>query len=122
MHEFGDAEPVGCSDRFNSQVAACEVAQEADLGVGTEPSPDEIDDLCDYQRRYNEWLGIVEQQGKARFVMAIVSVDVGVERAGVNYQCDGETSLARISSMRSEISERPLRPAPAAPSLRFGAR
>jgi len=122
MDELGDAEPVGRSDRFDSQVAACEVAQEANLGVGAEPSPDEIDDLGDHQRRYNEWLGVVEKECEAGFMMAIVGVDIGVKRASIDYECDCETSLARISSMRSEMSERPLRPAPAAPSLRRGAR
>ncbi len=52
-------------------------------------------------------------------VMGIVGIDVGVQRPGVDddrgYRA---TSAARISSMRSETSLRPLRPAPAAPSRR----
>ncbi len=46
--------------------------------------------------------------------MAVVPVDVGVERTGVDDQSDGCTSAARISSTRSEISLQPLAPAPAA--------
>jgi hypothetical protein len=47
-------------------------------------------------------------------VVAVVAIDVRVERAGVDDQRDEPASLARISSMRSEMSVRPLAPAPAA--------
>ena len=122
MDEFGDAEPVGRSDWLNSQVPAREVAEEADLGRGPKSSANQVDNLGDHQRRNGEWFGIVEKEREAGFMMAVVGVDIGVKRAGIDYECDCETSLARISSMRSEMSERPLRPAPAAPSLRRGAR
>ncbi len=122
MHELGDSEPVGRGHWLDSEITAGKVAQEPDLGVGPEARSDQMDDLGDHQRRNDQVLGVVEQQGKAGFMMSIVSVDIGIKGARINYQCDGETSLARISSMRSEMSERPLRPAPAAPSLRRGAR
>lgn len=122
MHEFGNTEPVGCGDRLDTQVATRKIAEEADLGVGPESTADEIDDLGNHQRRNDEWLGVVEEERKARLMMAIIGVDIGVKRAGIDYECDRGTSLARISSMRSEVSERPLLPAPAAPSLRLGPR
>jgi hypothetical protein len=53
---------------------------------------------------------------EARLVVSIVSIDVGVERSGVDDQRDEPNSAARISSIRSEISVRPLAPAPAARS------
>ena len=62
------------------------------------------------------------QEIEAGRVMPVVGVDVGVEGAGVNDQCDSGTSDARISSMRSDTSARPLRPAAAAPSRRRGPR
>jgi len=52
-------------------------------------------------------------------VVSIVGVDVGVERPGINDEGTYRTaSAARISSIRSEISDRPLRPAAAAPKVR----
>jgi len=59
------------------------------------------------------------EQVEARGVMLVVAIDVCVERAGIDDQSDEPTSLARISSIRSEMSERPLAPAPAARSRRF---
>ena len=53
-------------------------------------------------------------------VVGVVGIDVGVERAGVNDECAYRTtSAAKISSMRAEMSLRPLCPAPAAPSRRL---
>ncbi len=59
------------------------------------------------------------EQLQAGGMVPVVAIDVGVEGPGVDDQCDGWTSLARISSIRSEISARPLAPAPAASSLRL---
>jgi hypothetical protein len=52
------------------------------------------------------------------FVMPIVSVDVRVQRPGVDQKRYGRTSARRISSIRPEMSERPLCPTPAAMSWR----
>lgn len=51
-------------------------------------------------------------------MMSVVGVDVGVERPGVYQDRYLVTSAARSSSIRSEMSSRPLRPAPAARSRR----
>lgn len=51
-------------------------------------------------------------------MVTVVAVDVRVQRAGVDDQGDDGTSLARISSIRSEMSSWPLAPAAAASSLR----
>ena len=47
-------------------------------------------------------------------VVPIVSIDVRKERPGIDDQSDEPNSIARISSIRSEMSVRPLAPAPAA--------
>lgn len=57
------------------------------------------------------------QQFEARGMVRVVGVDVRIERAGVDDQSDCD-SARMISSTRSEMSLRPLRPAAAAPSLR----
>ena len=59
------------------------------------------------------------EQVEADRVVTVIAIDVRVQRAGVDDQCDGPTSLARISSMRSEMSVLPLAPAPAAMSRRL---
>ncbi len=113
-HEFSNPHPVACVDVFGEKVACCQITQEPDLGIWSEARPDEVSDFGDDQRRDDEgaWVGF--KQIQASGVVAVVAVDVGVERAGVNDQRDDCTSAARISSMRSEISSRPLAPAAAA--------
>ena len=51
-------------------------------------------------------------------VVTVVAIDVRVQRAGVDDQGNAETLVARISSIRSEMSSCPLAPAAAASSLR----
>ena len=51
---------------------------------------------------------------KARLVALVVSIDVRKERPSVDNQRDEPSSAARISSIRSGISVRPLASAPAA--------
>jgi hypothetical protein len=51
-------------------------------------------------------------------VVVVVTVDIGIERAGVDDQRDEPTSARMISSIRSEMSLRPLRPEAAAPRRR----
>ena len=46
--------------------------------------------------------------------IAVVGVDVGIQRSRIDENSYRPTSAARISSIRSEISSRPLRPTPAA--------
>ena len=58
-----------------------------------------------------------EQEIKTGSVVPVIGIDVGVERTGINNEGYGVTSLARISSTRSEMSLCPLRPAAAAPRV-----
>ena len=118
-HEFSNPHPVACVDVFGKKVACCQVTQESDLGTSAEASADEVGHFGDDQRRDDEgsWVGF--KQIEASGVVAVIAVDVGVERAGVDDQSDGCTSAARICSMRSEMSSRPLAPAPAARSRRL---
>lgn len=60
------------------------------------------------------------QELDALDVVRVVRVEIRVEGAGVDYERDrAPPSAARISSMRSETSLRPLWTAPAADSLRL---
>ena len=47
--------------------------------------------------------------------MTVIGVDVGIERPGIDHYRYGRTSAARISSIRSEMSCRPLLPCPGSP-------
>ena len=58
------------------------------------------------------------EQFETRVVVAVVSVYVGEQRPSVDDQCDEPNSAVRISSIRSEMSVRPLDPVPAARSRR----
>jgi hypothetical protein len=117
--ELGDAQPVCGWHRPDGEGAAGEIAQEPDFWFGPEASREQIDDLGDDQGRDDEWAGVCLEKFECTSVMGVVGVDVGVQRSRVDddrgYRA---TSAARISSMRSDTSPRPLRPAAAAPSRR----
>lgn len=122
VHHLGDSKPVSGRYWFHAKVAARQITQQLHFCASAEPGPDQVGDFG-YDQRWNQkWFRIAEQKVEACLVMSIIRIDVCIERASVNNQSDGATSLARISSMRSEISLRPLRPAAAAPSRRFGLR
>lgn len=103
-HELGNADPILRRDRFGDQVARSQITEEAHLGDRAEPGADEVRRLGDDERRDQQRTGVGGQQFETRTVVAIVGVDVGVQRANVDDQGDERTSSARISSMRSDTS------------------
>jgi hypothetical protein len=121
-NQLCDPQPVGDGHRINGERSVGEVAEEADLWLDAEAGRQQIDDLGDDQGRDDERAGMGLEQFECGEVVCVVGVDVCVERSSVDdkggYRA---TSAARISSMRSETSLRPLRPAPAAPSRRRAA-
>lgn len=117
--ELGDPEPVACRHRLDRERAGSEVPQEPDLGLGAEPGGEQVRDLGDEEDWDDERPRMCLEQVERCLVVRVVAVDVRVERPGVDEQRRyRRTSAARISSMRSETSCRPLRPALAAPSGR----
>lgn len=118
-HEFSDAHPVRRRDWFDDEIAGGEVSEKPDLGLDPEARPEQVDDLGDHQGRNDQRPRVGFEQVETRVVVTVVAVDVGVQRPGIDDQRDEPTSLARISSMRSEMSERPLAPAPAARNRRL---
>lgn len=117
--QLGDPQPVGDGDRLDGERATCEVAEKAHLGLCPEAGREQVDDLGDDQDRDDEraWVGL--EQLECGSVVSIVGIDIGVERSGVDDERGYRaTSAARISSMRSETSLRPLCPTPAAPNRR----
>ena len=118
-NEFGDSQPVAREYRLREEVSCGKVAEETHFGVSAETCAEEVGDLGDDECRDDEWSGVAFEQVQACGVVPVVAIDVGVEGAGVDDQRDGRTSLARISSIRSEMSSRPLAPAPAASSCRL---
>ncbi len=113
-YQLGDPEPITGHHRLNGELPSGEITEEADFGVCTQPTPDEVDDLGDDKGRDDQGTRVGEQEFKRLAMVAVVGIDVGVERSGVDQSGYFATSAARISSMRSEMSWRPLRPAPAA--------
>lgn len=103
---------------FGDQIAGGEVAQEPDFGVVAESGSEQVDHFGDYQDGYEHWTRVGFEQLEALGVVVVVCVDVRVEGAGVDKESYWETSLRRISSMRTETSDEPLLPAAAAINLR----
>lgn len=116
--EFDHAERVCRMERLQYEGAAAEVAKEARLCLPAESRREQVRDFGDDQGGDDERPGVSLQQFKAGGVVRVVGVDVRVERAGIDDQRDEADSARMISSTRSEMSLRPLRPAAAAPSAR----
>lgn len=116
--ELGDADRVAGVQRLDREGAGGEITEEANLRLPAEPGADQVDDLGDDERGEDErtWVGF--EQLQAGGVVGVVGINVGVEGASVEDQRDGAISEARISSIRSETSLWPLRPAAAALSCR----
>jgi hypothetical protein len=116
--ELSDTDGITGMQPLDREASAGEVAEEANLGLPAQPGCDQVDDLGDDERGEDErtWVGF--EQLQAGGVVGVVGVDVGVEGASVEDQRDGAISEARISSIRSETSLWPLRPAAAALSCR----
>ncbi len=107
-HELGDPDQVGGVDGLQREVARCEVAKEPDFGLPAKSCGEQGDNFGDDESRYDERTGIGFQQFPARRMVGIVAVDLRVERARVDDQRDWLVSAAMISSIRSEMSVRPL--------------
>jgi hypothetical protein len=88
------------------------------IGSGTEAGAEQVHDLGDDEDGNDQWAWMGLQKFKAFPVMPVVSIDVGVERPGIDDEGDQATSDRRICSICSETSDKPLRPAPAAKSRR----
>lgn len=99
---------------LGEQVTCRQVPQESDLGLCAKASADELGDFSDDEGGNDEGSWVSLEQFEANAVVAVIAIDVGIERTGVDDQRDDCTSAARISSMRSAMSSRPLAPAPAA--------
>ena len=65
---------------------------------------------------------MILEEPQALGMVLVVGVDIGVQRPGIDEESYDATSARRISSIRSEMSECPLRPEPAAMRRRFSFR
>lgn len=117
--ELGHPEPVARGHMVDGEGAARKVAEEPDLRFDAESRRQQIRDLGDDEARDDERTEVGLEQLETRSVVSVVGVDVGIERACVDEQRGYRSASApRISSMRSEMSLRPLRPVLAASSRR----
>lgn len=102
--ELGDAQQIGGVNRFEREGARGEIAEESDFRAPAQPVRDQVGDLRKDERWDDQWAGVSFQQLKARGVVGVITIDIGIERAGVDDQCDEATSARMISSIRSEMS------------------
>lgn len=111
-NEFGNAEPVAGCDRLDGQSPSSEVTEKPHLRFGAQPRLGQICHLGDHQRRHYKRTRMVLQQLRRCVMVPVVLVEIGIQRTSVDEDRYGLTSARRISSMRSEMSSCPLRPAP----------
>ena len=116
--KFRDTDPVGRKDRFGEQVSCREITQEPNLCRPAQPRLEKICNFGYHELRDDERTFVRLEQREARFVVAVVFINVGVKRPGIDNQCYRRASRRMISSMRRAVSRRPLRPAFAAMNRR----
>lgn len=112
--ELGDPYPIAWENRCGREVPGGEVAQEPHFGCPAEAGFDEVGDFGDDELRYEQRPRVGLEKLQTRFMIAVVFVDVCVERSGIDDQRDRRASCRMISSMRRAVSRRPLLPALAA--------
>ncbi len=88
-NKFSDPHPVTCVDVFGEDVPCCQITEKSDFGICAQASADEIGDFGDDERRDDEGSRVSLEQVEASGVVAVVAIDVGVERTGIDDQSDG---------------------------------
>ena len=79
-----DPKRVRGVDRLQAHLAARKVAEESSLGLPTETTCDQVYDLGNHEGRDDQGAGMSLQQLKARPVMSVVAVHIGVEWPSIN--------------------------------------
>ncbi len=110
-HQLRDPQPVGGRDRLSDKVPGSQVAQKPSLGFDAESRGDQVVSLGHNENGDDQRPWMCLQQLEARFVVAIIRIDVCVQRSSVHQNRYRDTSALRISSMCSEMSVCPLWPA-----------
>jgi hypothetical protein len=112
--ELCDPHPIAGENWLGQKVPGGEISKEPHFRRPAQTRLDETGHFGDHELRHEQraWMGFEELQ--AHFMIVVIFVDVGVERAGIDDQRDRRASCRMISSMRRAVSRRPLRPALAA--------
>lgn len=118
-YELGNSKPVLRGDGVSDEAAGRDVTEKADLRLDSESGPEEVHHLRDDELGDQERPGVCFKQLEALVMVVVISVDVRIQRSGVDDEGYRETSLRRISSIRTETLPDPLRPAPAASRFRL---
>lgn len=79
--EFGDADPIAGQDRIGGEGSCREISEESHFGLGPDPLFDEVGDLGDHELWNDQGARVGKQERKARAVIAVILIDVGVKRA-----------------------------------------
>lgn len=103
-NKLRDPKPVARADGLGGEGAAREVAQEADLRLHSDARTEEVAHFGNDEEGNDERAGMGTQQFETGFVMAVIFVDVGVQRTRVDDERYRRASVRRISSTRSAIS------------------
>lgn len=117
-YELGDPDPITSDHRLRKEISGSEISKETHLRLPAQARFDEISDFGNDQLRHQQRSGMGFQEMQALLVVAVIFVDVGVRRPGIDDQRDRRTSERMISSIRRAVSREPLRPALAAISFR----
>ncbi len=110
--ELRDPQPITRTDVLHREESLRQVNQKAQLGIHTQTRR-EVRHLGDHERGDDEYTLVGLEKVPARGVMLVVGVEKSEQRARVYDDRYGVTSWRRSSSIRSEMSSRPLCPAPA---------
>lgn len=120
--ELGDPQPVSGVNPLDEKLTRCERAEEAGLCLCAQACLEQVRNLRDDENRDEEGTMRRLERFHALPMVVVVRVRGGVERPGVDEDRYGPASSLRISSIRSEMSPRPLRPTPAKLSRPFAPR
>jgi hypothetical protein len=84
--QLRDAHPVAGEHRLCEKISRREISEEANLCLPTKPCFDEIRDFGNDQLRNQQRTGMRLEKTQTLFMIAVILVDVGVERPGIDDQ------------------------------------
>ena len=103
-YELGDADPIAGKHWLDCEISRCEVAEQPHFRAPAKTATEEICDFCDDELRHDKRAVVGLEERQAGFVIVVVLVNEGIERAGIDDENYCPNPSPRSSSMRRAVS------------------
>ena len=91
-YELRDPHPVASEHRLRKKISGSEISKESYLRLPAQARFDEIDDFGNDELRHEQRTRVRFKESQTLFVVAVILVDIGVQRTGIDDQRDRRAS------------------------------